>query len=51
VLQASLSKKAKISNWEVKTLSAEQIIYAATDAWIGLLLYQTITSQGPVSEN
>jgi ribonuclease D len=44
VLKASLSKKAKISNWELKTLSAEQIIYAATDAWIGLKLYDTITA-------
>ena len=44
VLQASLSKAAKISNWEVKTLSPEQIIYAATDAWIGLKLYQKITA-------
>lgn len=44
VLQASLSKKAKISNWEVRTLSAEQIKYAATDAWIGLKLYQKLTS-------
>jgi ribonuclease D len=44
VLQASLSKKAKTSNWEVKNLSVEQIIYAATDAWIGLKLYQAITS-------
>jgi ribonuclease D len=42
VLQASLSKKAKISNWEVKALSPDQIMYAATDAWIGLKLYQTI---------
>jgi ribonuclease D len=43
VLQASLSKKAKISNWELKTLSAEQVIYAATDAWIGLKLYHAIS--------
>ena len=44
VLQSSLSKKAKISNWEIKTLSPEQILYAATDAWIGLKLYQALTS-------
>jgi ribonuclease D len=44
ILQFSLSKKAKISNWEVKTLSKEQILYAATDAWIGLKLYQKLTS-------
>jgi ribonuclease D len=42
VLQASLSKRAKISNWELRTLSDDQIMYAATDAWIGLKLYQTI---------
>ncbi|MBS1969808.1 MAG: 3'-5' exonuclease domain-containing protein 2 [Bdellovibrionales bacterium] len=45
VLQASLSKRAKTSNWEVKQLSADQIMYAATDAWIGLKLYQTINSK------
>lgn len=43
LLQASLSKKAKISNWDAKTLTADQILYAATDAWIGLRLYQKIT--------
>lgn len=42
VLQASLSKKAKISNWESKKLTDQQILYAATDAWIGLKLYQAI---------
>lgn len=44
LLQASLSKKAKISNWETKTLTADQILYAATDAWIGLKLYETINT-------
>jgi ribonuclease D len=44
VLQASLSKKAKISNWEVQNLSDEQIMYAATDAWIGLKLYLKLMS-------
>jgi ribonuclease D len=44
LLQANLSKKAKISNWEVKTLSPDQIMYAATDAWVGLQLYQKLMS-------
>ncbi|MGE3975411.1 MAG: 3'-5' exonuclease [Bdellovibrionales bacterium] len=48
VMQSSLSKKAKISNWEVRTLSPEQIMYAATDAWIGLKLYQKIMVSAPV---
>lgn len=43
LFEASLSKKAKISNWEVRALSEEQILYAATDAWIGLKLYQKMT--------
>lgn len=45
VLQATLSKRAKTSNWEVPNLSPDQIIYAATDAWIGLKLYQTIIAK------
>lgn len=42
VLQAKLSKKAKITNWEAPALTAQQIMYAATDAWIGLELYRKI---------
>lgn len=40
VLQARLSKKAKITNWDAFELTDQQILYAATDAWIGLQLYQ-----------
>lgn len=43
VLNFSLSKKAKISNWESPVLTKEQILYAATDAWIGLQLYQKMS--------
>jgi ribonuclease D len=42
VLQARLSKAAKITNWEVPKLTDQQILYAATDAWIGLQLYRAI---------
>jgi ribonuclease D len=49
VLQGTLSKRAKISNWELKVLSADQIMYAATDAWIGLKLYQTIIARVSVT--
>ena len=42
VLQARLSKAAKTTNWELPQLSQQQIIYAATDAWIGLQLYKAI---------
>lgn len=42
VLQARLSKKAKITNWEAHTLSDEQLMYAATDAYVGLHLFRKI---------
>ena len=40
VLQATISKGPKMTNWEIPQLSEQQIRYAATDAWIGLMLYQ-----------
>lgn len=39
VMKASLSKAAKMTNWEQPTLTESQLLYAATDAWIGLALY------------
>jgi ribonuclease D len=44
VLNLGLSKKAKLSNWENKTLSTEQLNYAATDAWIGLKIFQKLNT-------
>jgi ribonuclease D len=35
VLNLTLSKRAKLSNWESKDLKNDQKLYAATDAWIG----------------
>lgn len=42
VLQAGLSKGPKMTNWELPHLTEPQLLYAATDAWIGLKLYQKI---------
>lgn len=42
VLQATISKGPKTTNWELPVLTERQIKYAATDAWIGLMLYQKI---------
>lgn len=42
VLQGELSKGAKMTNWENPVLTNSQLLYAATDAWIGLKLYQKI---------
>jgi ribonuclease D len=35
VLALTLSKRAKLSNWESSSLKNDQKLYAATDAWIG----------------
>ncbi|MBY0555449.1 3'-5' exonuclease domain-containing protein 2 [bacterium] len=43
VLSARLSKAAKVTNWEVPKLTDQQILYAATDAWIGLELFRKIS--------
>jgi len=46
VLDLTLSKKAKLSNWESKDLKEDQKIYAATDAWIGREIYLALQHKG-----
>ena len=38
-LKVRISKGAQCSNWEKAELSEQQILYAATDAWIGREIY------------
>ncbi|MBY0316735.1 MAG: 3'-5' exonuclease domain-containing protein 2 [Bdellovibrionales bacterium] len=40
VLGATLYKGPKMTNWERQFLTDEQMLYAATDAWVGLELYR-----------
>ena len=42
VLQGALSKGPKLTNWEAAHLTDSQLMYAATDAWIGLTLYRKL---------
>lgn len=35
-----ISKSAQVSNWAKSKLTASQLVYAATDAWVSLLLYE-----------
>lgn len=42
VFNAHLSKGPKMTNWERQVLTEEQLVYAATDAWIGLKLYHEL---------
>lgn len=45
VLKLTLSKRAKLSNWESRELRLDQKIYAATDAWVGREIYKTLTRE------
>ncbi|MFZ3229444.1 MAG: 3'-5' exonuclease [Pseudobdellovibrio sp.] len=42
VMNGALSKGPKMTNWELPILTEPQLMYAATDAWIGLALYLKI---------
>lgn len=43
ILEASLYKGPKMTNWERHSLTEEQLLYAATDAWVGLELHRKMT--------
>lgn len=43
-LKFRISKSAKLTNWENKTLTQQQLTYAATDAWVGLKLHEAISA-------
>ncbi len=42
VLDAHLTKGPKLTNWELQALTDRQLMYAATDAWIGLKLFERL---------
>lgn len=44
VLGSKLSKKQQLSNWESPKLNEKQQIYAATDAWVCLEIYNRLIS-------
>ena len=54
ILGRRVSKAQQLSNWEASTLSWPQQLYAATDAWICLVMYKTLLASGvpmPVAES
>lgn len=42
VLGFRISKSQQLSNWERRKLSEKQMQYAATDAWVGYLIYSKL---------
>lgn len=47
-LGARISKGAQVTNWSRSQLTAHQIQYAATDAWIALRIYRRLVDLGLV---
>ena len=41
-----ISKAAQVTNWSKSMLTEAQITYAATDAWVSLLLHQHLKERG-----
>lgn len=46
ILGYRVSKAVRCSNWEKKELSPQQVLYAATDAWVGRELYFKLLEMG-----
>jgi ribonuclease D len=42
VLGMRISKAQRLTNWEADILTVNQQIYAATDAWVACLVYETL---------
>jgi ribonuclease D len=47
VLGFTISKRFQTSNWAVERLNPNQIIYAATDAWVGREIYKKLKPAMP----
>ncbi len=43
VLGKKVSKAQRLSNWEAKQLTPQQQMYAATDAWVCIEIYEKLT--------
>lgn len=46
VLNIRISKSEQVSNWEGEVLTDKQLLYAATDAWACLEIFQTLRTEG-----
>lgn len=48
VLGQRVSKAQRLSNWEASTLTPQQQMYAATDAWVCIEIYQKLMNTPPL---
>ena len=50
LLGIRVSKRQRLSNWEAQELSEGQILYAATDAWVSLEIYNKMKELKPAPQ-
>jgi len=50
VLNIRISKSEQVSNWEAETLTDKQKLYAATDAWACLEIFEELNQKGYLDE-
>jgi ribonuclease D len=50
VLNIRISKSEQVSNWEAESLSEKQKLYAATDAWACLEIFEELNQKGYLDE-
>lgn len=48
VLGHKISKAQRLSNWEANTLTQQQIVYAATDAWACIEIFEVLDGIEPI---
>lgn len=48
VLGQRVSKAQRLSNWESSTLTPQQQMYAATDAWVCIKIYEKLMATQPI---
>ena len=50
-LHLRISKSAQCSNWGNRELTPQQVVYAATDAWVSRLIYERMSELGFFAED
>lgn len=50
VLGQRVSKAQRLSNWEASTLTPQQQMYAATDAWVCISIYEKLLRTEPLTK-
>jgi ribonuclease D len=51
VCEFRISKRQRLTNWEAPELTASQLVYAATDAWVSLQIFNRLTESSSVIQH